>query len=228
MELKTVKCPKSFEPMFQNAQNFVQKFFSDMKFDSEKGKILIHGERYILVRAESLSVQFYDFVKNMYPVLDETESLEATGRILYDIAYNIGKSDAKAFHKATGVVDPVDKLATGPIHFSYTGWAYVDIFEESTPTADANYYLIYDHPQSFEVDSWIKCRGKTNHCTCFMNAGYSAGWCSESFNVDLVAKEILCKANGDSACRFIMAHHSKIEERINEYKKNNKSLFNSK
>ena len=30
-----------------------------------------------------------------------------------------------------------------------------------------------------------------------MNAGYSSGWCEESFGVTLVASEILCQAKGD-------------------------------
>jgi len=52
-----------------------------------------------------------------------------------------------------------------------------------------------------------------------MNAGYSSGWCEESFGVNLVASEILCKAKGDDCCRFIMAPPAHIEEHINAYMK---------
>jgi signal transduction histidine kinase/ActR/RegA family two-component response regulator len=50
-----------------------------------------------------------------------------------------------------------------------------------------------------------------------MNAGYSSGWCEESFGIKLVASEILCRARGDEHCRFIMAHPSNIEDRLNAY-----------
>lgn len=50
-----------------------------------------------------------------------------------------------------------------------------------------------------------------------MNAGYSSGWCEESFNVPLVTSEIQCQAKGDSHCRFIMAHPSKIKDYIDKY-----------
>jgi PAS domain S-box-containing protein len=50
-----------------------------------------------------------------------------------------------------------------------------------------------------------------------MNAGYSSGWCEESFGIPLVTAEILCTAKGDEVCRFIMAHPSKIEGYISEY-----------
>jgi PAS domain S-box-containing protein len=52
---------------------------------------------------------------------------------------------------------------------------------------------------------------------CVMNAGYSSGWCEESFGIPLTASEILCKAKGDDVCRFIMAPPLKIEQHIREY-----------
>lgn len=220
-----VKCPKAFEPLFQGAQEYVDTYFKNKDFDPVRGTISIRDERYILVRAGSLSVEFFEFIKGMYPALDEAESIQATGKILFDMAFSIGKADAKRFHKITGVSDPIEKLATGPIHFAFTGWAFVDIFEESKPSTDENYYLIYDHPYSFESHSWIKYRDKTDFCTCFMNAGYSSGWCSESFSVELVSKEILCCSKGDKCCRFIMAHQSRIDEYIGKYRDQHSDLF---
>ena len=51
---------------------------------------------------------------------------------------------------------------------------------------------------------------------CYWNAGYSAGWCSESFGLNLEAREIHCRAKGDKVCRFVMAPSEKIEQRILE------------
>lgn len=236
MAISTVKVPQEMEPLFVKAQEYVSKYFANRVEDPTKGKIFISGERYILVRAASMSVEFLDFIKSIYPGLEKTEARKAASNILFDIAHAIGKADAKAFHKATNVTDPIAKLSCGPIHFAYTGWAYVDIFPESKPSPDENYYLIYDHPQSFEAESWIKknaelakAEGKekifTDFPVCFMNAGYSSGWCEESFNVTLTAKEILCQAMGDPYCRFIMAHPAKIDGYIAKYKENNLDLF---
>lgn len=226
--MKTVKCPKPFEPLFEKAEEYVSNSFEKKKFQPEKGTITINGERYILVRAQAMSVHFMEFIKNMYPVMDEEESISAASKVLFDIAHSIGRADAVSFHKSKNITDPVEKLSTGPVHFAHTGWAYVDISEESQPISDENYYLLYDHPYSFEADSWIKTKNKTNFCTCFMNSGYSSGWCSESFSVDLVAREILCRAKGDDTCRFIMAHSDRIDARIEEYRKNHPELFENK
>ena len=50
-----------------------------------------------------------------------------------------------------------------------------------------------------------------------MNAGYSAGWCSVAFNLDLTATEMLCKAKGDLCCRFIMSHTSHVLQDVKKY-----------
>lgn len=50
-----------------------------------------------------------------------------------------------------------------------------------------------------------------------MNAGYSSGWCEESFGVPLVAAEIECRAKVDEHCRFMMAPPSRIKEHIARY-----------
>lgn len=225
MSLKSVKVPTQFEPLFENAEKYVANYFNTQSTDPSKGIIEIGGERYVLVRAASLSVNFLEFIKNMYPSLDEEESIEASSKVLFEMAHIIGKGDAKAFHLATNVSDPVEKLSAGPVHFSHTGWAYVEIFPESIPSPDENFYLLYDHPQSFEADSWIKTKKKINFCTCHMNCGYSSGWCEESFGIKLVSREILCRAKGDPYCRFIMAQEHKIEAFIHEYKKKNPTLF---
>lgn len=228
MVLKTVKIPKQMEPLFEKAEGYVKNYFKNEKRTPEKSTITIGGQRYILVRATAMSVEFLEFIKNKYPGFGEDDAYEAAAKLLFDMAHAIGISDAKSFHKAMKVKDPIAKLSSGPIHFAYTGWAFVDIFPESKPSPDKNYYLIYDHPQSFEADSWITSKKKIKRPVCFMNSGYSSGWCEESFGVKLVAKEILCRAKGDKCCRFIMAHPDKIDQFIEGYKKNNSKLFKKK
>jgi len=215
--LNSVKVPKEFERIFEIAQQYVNKYFMDRMADPTRGTIEISGERYILVRAASMSVDFFETVKNLYKDRSEQEAINIARQLLFDIAHAIGKQDAKVFHQKMNLKDPIEKLSAGPLHFSHSGWAFVDIFPESKPSPDENYYLIYEHPFSFESDAWLKVGKKSDFPVCVMNAGYSSGWCEESFGVALVASEIMCKAKGDEACRFIMAHPSKIDHYINNY-----------
>ena len=217
--LNTVRVPEQFHPLFQKAQQYVSKYFSQKTEDPSKGTIEIFGERYILVRAASMSVDFFDTIMNLYKSEGKEEAINIARSILFDIAHTIGKMDARNFHKKMNLIDPIEKLSAGPIHFAHSGWAFVDIFPESNPSPDENYCLVYDHPFSFESDAWMRTGRQAEFPICVMNAGYSSGWCQESFGVSLVASEIMCKAKGDQACRFVMAHPSKIESYIQNYLK---------
>ena len=214
---KFVKVPTEFEPIFERAQNFVSRYFKERRENAKKGTIEIFGQRYIFVRAASMSVEFFEMIKKTYKDKNEEEALAVARSLLFDIAHTIGVADARAFHKKMKLKDPIEKLSAGPVHFAHSGWAFVEILKESKPTPDENFYLLYDHPYSFESDSWIKAKKKVDFPVCVMNSGYSSGWCEESFGVKLVATEITCKAKGDDHCRFIMGHPSKINEYITNY-----------
>jgi PAS domain S-box-containing protein len=218
--LSTVNVPDPFRPLFERAQEYVSKYFSLKTEDPSKGAIEIFGERYILVRAASMSVDFFDTIKNLYSNEGDEEAIHIARSILFDIAHTIGKMDARNFHKKMNLKDPIERLSAGPIHFSHTGWAFVDISPKSNPSASKDYYLLYDHPFSFESDAWLRAGKRSDFPVCVMNAGYSSGWCEESFGISLVSSEIMCKAKGDEACRFVMAHPSKIEQYIHDYLKN--------
>ena len=215
--LKTVHVPPELEPIFAAAEATVSSFFRSRKDDPEHGTIEIFGERYILVRAASLSVEFFELVEQLFGEGREAEADQFARNILFDLAHALGRSDARNFHRKMNLVDPIAKLSAGPVHFSHTGWAYVDIFAESRPVPNDDYYLIFDHPYSFESDAWLRAGKRREFPVCIMNAGWSSGWCEESFGVQLVSAEILCRAKGDPTCRFIMAPPGRIEGHVGSY-----------
>ena len=70
---------------------------------------------------------------------------------------------------------------------------------------DDTYYLHYYHPNTFESEV-LRQQGRTlKSCGCLFSAGYSAGWCSHAFNVEVHGREIRCLSRGDANCEFIMA-----------------------
>jgi signal transduction histidine kinase len=60
-----------------------------------------------------------------------------------------------------------------------------------------------------------------------MNAGYSAGWCEESFGFPLIASEILCRARGDDCCRFVMAPPDRLVSVVEQYVSKTAELKNA-
>jgi two-component system, cell cycle sensor histidine kinase and response regulator CckA len=215
--LESVRVPAKLEAVFRRAEELVSRYFAQYVADPRRGTIEIFGERYVLVRGASLSVEFFELVRNLYGA-DRTQEADGFARnILFDLAHAIGKSDARNFHSKMELVDPIEKLSAGPVHFAHSGWAFVDILAESEPVADERFYLLFDHPYSFESDAWLASGQTRDFPVCIMNAGYSSGWCEESFGVELVASEVLCRAKGDEQCRFIMAHPRRIEEQVERY-----------
>jgi len=215
---ETVRVPEQFKLVFDQAQITVAEYFKNFKRNPSKGTIEINDERYVLVRASALSYDFLNSIKNLYADYGEEEALSIGRNFLFDISHLIGMEDAKAFHKRMNLTDPIAKLSAGPVHFAHSGWAFVEILPESSPSPDENYFLMYHHPYSFEADSWIKAKEKSISPVCIMNSGYSSGWCEASFDIPLTSVEISCKACGDDNCTFIMAPPDKIEQYLKESK----------
>ncbi len=133
------------------------------------------------------------------------------GEFIYNSAREIGRNDSRRFSERLGLTDGLDRLSSGPVHFAHAGWALVDILDDSTPAMDDSYYLHYYHPNTFESEV-LKQRGRTlQTCGCLFSAGYSAGWCSHAFNVEVHGREISCLSRGDTTCEFIMAPSEKLD-----------------
>ena len=135
---EVVKCPEPFAPLFAEAEKIMGSFFSDLKRVPEQGDIQISGVRYLMMRTDSLAIELHEELRKTFG--------EAGARqIRYKIARACGMRDAKMFHERLGIDDPTMKLALGPVHFAHVGWANVDIFPESAPQPNEDYFLVYDH-----------------------------------------------------------------------------------
>jgi PAS domain S-box-containing protein len=211
---RAVRAPEPFVPLFDAAQRTVHEYFRTFKASPSRGHVEIAGERYLLIRASALSVDFFQTIRQLYADRGDMEAFAIGQRFLFDIAHAIGMSDARAFHVKMGLADPAARLSAGPVHFAYAGWAYVDISPESRPAPDESYFLTYSHPYSFEADSWIRAGMESAQPVCIMSAGYSSGWCEESFGMGLTAVEVTCRARGDESCTFIMAPPHRIQEHL--------------
>src|SRR2546430_7105732 len=94
-KLTTVSVPEQFAPVFQKAQDYVARYFADRVEDPAQSSIIISGERYILVRAASMSVEFFDLVQSLYRDQGAGEARSVANNLLFDLAHGIGKADAR-------------------------------------------------------------------------------------------------------------------------------------
>ncbi len=216
-EGQSVIVPDEMKPLFDLAQQTVSNYFTDLKMEPTRGTIEINDQRYVLIRASALSKDFLDTIQNLYADRGEAEAMSIGKNFLFDIAHTLGMNDARNFHQKMNLEAPIAKLSAGPVHFAFTGWAFVEILPESNPSPDENFYLIYHHPYSFESDSWQRSGKVSDTPVCIMNAGYSSGWCEQSFGIPLTAVEVSCVAKGDASCTFIMSPPNKIQEHLDHF-----------
>jgi predicted hydrocarbon binding protein len=202
--MASFRVPEPVRPVFEKAEVFVESLFADVVRKPEQGTIHIGGERYVWIRCESLYLSWFE---RMAAAFGE----ETAREFIYNTAREIGRSDATAFAARMGVPAGVERLAAGPIHFAHAGWAFVDIMADSAPATDDSYFLHYAHPNTFESEVFRKRGQHTDACICHFSAGYSAGWCSAAFAVEVHGREIRCIARGDAACEFIMAPAHRLD-----------------
>lgn len=203
-KLRSADVPEWMEESFKKAEKLVLDFFKEREEYPEKGSIEVGGTRFMMIQARALAV----YVRKS---LQDILGLEGTNRILYRLGKELGKADARTFHTKFGLEDPIDRLSVGPVYFAHSGWAFVHLLEPCNPTPDDDYLLYYNHPHSFEAVSVLDENIQVHGTVCFINAGYSAGWCQESFRIPLDARELTCIANGEEDCKFIMTVSSKLE-----------------
>jgi hypothetical protein len=203
--VKSARVPKEFEPPFDKAESYVEKLFAGMERIPEQGVLRIGGERYVLMRCESLYMTWFEAMANTF-------GEEAARDFIYNTAREIGRSDSASFSKRLNITDGVERLSSGPVHFAHAGWALVEILPDSKPSMDDTYFLHYYHPNTFESEIVTKLGRKPNMCGCFFSAGYSAGWCSDAFKIEVHSREIRCIGKGDDACEFIMAPAKRLDE----------------
>ena len=151
-----VGAPPALAETFKTSQKYVQEYFDARWENPQTAQISFSGERYILIRAASMSTEFYNLVTSLYRDRSPAEAHSVASGILFDLAHALGKADARNFGQRMGVTDPVQKLSAGPVHFAFAGWALVDIDPDSSPTPDEDFFLLYNHRHSFEADAWLR------------------------------------------------------------------------
>lgn len=142
MTISTVDVPEPFADIFRRAEEYAQQYFGALKHRPECGTLEISGERYILIRAAAMSVEFTDLRIGIYREGSESEGRQLAANLLFDLGHAFGKSDARHFHAYMGITDPVERLSIGPVQFAFSGWASVKIDDSSRVMANENYYLV--------------------------------------------------------------------------------------
>jgi predicted hydrocarbon binding protein len=209
--LKAVGVPPDLVPAFQAAEERIKGLFDTVKLFPDRGRIEIGGTRFMWAQARGMALAFRDTIAEIY-------GEKGAEQILYKFGHSLGAQEARALLGRFKLNDPVDKVASGPVYFAYTGWAFVEFLPSSSPTPNEDCIFTYNHPGSFEAEFFLSEKKAADHPICFISAGYSSGWAAESFGLPMEAREVTCQAKGDEHCTFVLTHRNKMLDRLEKFK----------
>lgn len=209
-ELKYVRAPGYLEQPFRRAEELIENYFSDLRREPSKGKITVGSrDRYTLCYSASLAFHLQQEYRERFG--------HAARYLLYRFGFTMGREDC---HRITSELCKDEeagvRFALGPVFFAFCGMGNVEFLPQSNPAPDDSLLLVYKHHNSFEAEAYLERNALSDEPVCLINCGYSAGWCSSSFGLELSAEELTCKVRGDDECIFVMAPSRLLVERISE------------
>lgn len=201
--------PEELLALFDEARGYVERRFENFERNPEEGWIRVDGERFVLVRCESLYLGLFDGMSARF-------GNDAAFEMIYVIARDIGNSDCQAMCGRMGEANnSISCVAGGPPFFAYNGWAAVELLPDTHISTDEDCMIHYVHPNTFESEVLAKRADiEVKAPACLFSAGYSAGWCSAALDREMHAREIRCVACGDPQCEFVMAPKDRLDERV--------------
>lgn len=209
---KSVTVPEQVEAIFASAQGYVDRRFANFVRKPDEGTIRVDGERFVLVRCESLYLGLFDGLATR---LGDDAAFE----FIYAMAHSIGRSDCEELTARMGAQSHLERIACGPPFFAYNGWASVELMPDSVLSPDDEFVIHYRHPNSFESEVLAKRADiEVKAPACLFSAGYSAGWVSYALHRTMHARELQCVACGADSCEFVMAPEKRLNAQIDRIK----------
>lgn len=164
-------------------------------YERELGKTL---DRFMKVPIQTFGILRKQLIKNL--------GAERTRELLFNFGYEIGTNDANRLLELEK--DKSELVKKGPIMHIENG-QIEGIVHQCEAKFDENGKLLSIVGQgewigSFEAIQHINWFGPSTSPVCATLTGYASGYMSRVFGEELLAKELTCKAKGDSSCTWII------------------------
>jgi hypothetical protein len=191
--------------LIEGAVHEMRAYQAGLRRDAEHG-LWLGGLRHALVPTHVLARD----------LPNEVESLlgrPVAAVVMARIGQLIGRAQAEAFFADRGLetAEWRYRMVRGPMYFAWAGFGDVDLLLWDAVT-DQDFTILWESDNSFSAGEALN-DGHRSRC-CHMQAGYAAGWNSAATGLQLEAREIACRAEGVSHCRFILGPAEGFEDRL--------------
>eukprot|EP00002_Diphylleia_rotans_P022776 TRINITY_DN4474_c0_g1_i6.p1 TRINITY_DN4474_c0_g1~~TRINITY_DN4474_c0_g1_i6.p1 ORF type:complete len:926 (+),score=218.40 TRINITY_DN4474_c0_g1_i6:252-3029(+) len=198
-------------------------FFNDFTQDGMKGTLEMSGERFIMMRSRSISVDFFNLIQELYGFGRKNDSRKLASNTLFDLSHSTGLNDGR-FYTTNIRVDPrmgdvkEQQLKIASALLAQSGWGVAQLAYINDHSSPQQVSILMEVSNSFESQSYVASSTKIEFPSCIMTAGYLSGWCQSCYGSKFVATEVSCCAMGDDVCRFLIGHPDAMDEHLKRYR----------
>lgn len=160
--------------------------------ESQPGKILLEGKRYLLINADAHGKLRMDLIDNL--------GMERAKGFLLRYGWACGVHDAKDQKKKFPHISEYELIKKGAHLHKFEGNVDVRLAKFELNTDEHEFYLEAIWIDSYEAEQHIEHFGTSDEPICWTLLGYAGGYATELLGKDVYYKEIFCRGKGDDRC----------------------------
>lgn len=173
--------------------------FSDiaeqLHFNPVEGRIWLQDRRMTLLSVEILGALRLE--------LSNSIGLDATRGLITRLGYTAGSRDAELAWKVRGHQSQMDIIAAGAQFHALQGFVQAEPIQIKIDSAQGYCYSEFFWNDGCEDELHIANYGIGSEPACWMGIGYTSGFLSKVLGKRVLAREVECRAMGQTKCRVI-------------------------
>lgn len=193
--------PRSTEPKFPGNRDLV----SQIKFDTEQGKIWLNEQRMLLVHSSLFA--------NLRRELVATLGMPRARGMLMRLGYHSGWRDASLAPRLRPDLATAEAFYAGPQLALIKGMVNVAPVHLEFDVEGGTFNAEFIWHDAFEADLHLKEHGPVSDPVCWFLTGYSSGFTSYYMGRNIFYKEVECLGCGASHCRIVGKPAEEWEDR---------------
>ena len=165
-----------------------------LKFDPDRGKLMLGSDRMLLFRQEAFS-----FLRTL---LLEQLGDRLCRAVLTQFGYRCGFGDFLALSKNFDWESEEERLACGPVMHTWEGIVHVTPRQMEFSRETGHFLFRGEWRNSYEAQIHRENFGPSDRPVCSSLTGYASGWCTAFFGSPVLAVESCCEGMGDDHCEW--------------------------
>lgn len=169
-------------------------FAGMLSFEPQSGRLLLGGDRMVLLRQDSMGLLRQQLRMQVGPQL--------TRSILSRFGYRCGQGDFETLGRMHDWDSEQDLFGAGPLLHAWEGMVAVEPLLLEVDRDRGHFHMRANCHNSYEAEVYVAEHGVGDEPACHSLTAYASGWCSAFFGAELVCIETACVAMGAECCAF--------------------------